>query len=103
MGRPKGSKNKGTLENEVEQKTETIGGATVVIEEPVKEAPKVEEVKKEEAKKEKKAKVELPPLGPGLAYFEAPDGTVITGEDSRNEIWYRAGNNGKGMWINKRR
>lgn len=103
MPRPKGSKNKVTLENDVEKPSETIGGTTVVIEQPVKEVPVVEEVKKEEPKKEKKPKVELAPLGPGLAYFEAPDGTVITGEDSRNEIWYRAGNNGKGCWINKKR
>lgn len=49
------------------------------------------------------SKPKLEPLGAGQAYFEAPDGTVLIGEDSREQIWYRAGNNGKGMWINKKR
>lgn len=46
---------------------------------------------------------ELPPLGPGQAYFEAPDGTIIIGEDEKDHIWYRGLNGGKGGWINKKR
>lgn len=45
----------------------------------------------------------LEPLGPGQAYFEAPDGTVIIGEETADRLWYRQGNGGKGMYINKKR
>ena len=49
------------------------------------------------------AKPKLEPLAVGQAYFEAPDGTIIIGDETKNEIWYRAGNGGKGMFINKKR
>jgi len=46
-------------------------------------------------------KVEV--LGPGQMYFEAPDGTLVVGEVGKQQLWYRKGNNGKGMWINPKR
>lgn len=42
-------------------------------------------------------------LAPGQAFFEAPDGFVIVGEESKDRAFYRAGNNGKGLWINRMR
>jgi hypothetical protein len=45
----------------------------------------------------------LDPLGPGQAYFEAPDGTIVVGEDTKDSVWYRALNKGKGGWINRKR
>lgn len=45
----------------------------------------------------------LEALGPGQAYYEAPDGTIIIGDAGKDRIWYRAGNGGKGMWINPKR
>lgn len=55
------------------------------------------------AKPAPKVEQKLEPLAPGQAYFEAPDGTVIIGDDTKNEIWCRTLNEGKGGWINKRR
>ena len=43
------------------------------------------------------------PLGPNQAFFEAPDGFVIVSDADKDHVLYRQGNNGKGMWINKRR
>jgi hypothetical protein len=102
MGRPKGSKNKEVVSN-------TSDTAKTVNFEQTVRVEKIEvndEIKKEIEQKEKvlkKEPVKLEPLQVGQAYFEAPDGTVIIGEDTKNEIWYRAGNNGKGMYINKKR
>ncbi len=43
-------------------------------------------------------------LSPGQAYFEdGPTGTVIIGDDTKNEIMFREGNNGKGYRINRKR
>lgn len=42
-------------------------------------------------------------LEPNQAFFEAPDGFIIVGEASMGKMYYRAGNGGKGMWINPRR
>lgn len=92
MGRPAGSKNKPKAVDEV---------VDSVIE--TKEAVVVNEEKKEEPAKAVQVKPKLEPLGPGQRYFEAPDGTVLIGEDTNPHMWYRAGNNGKGMWINPKR
>lgn len=92
MGRPAGSKNKPKEVDEV---------VDPVIE--TKEAVVVNEEKKEEPAKAVQVKPKLEPLGPGQRYFEAPDGTVLIGEDTNPHMWYRAGNNGKGMWINPKR
>lgn len=74
---------------------------------PVFVEPKVEakpDVKaKEEVKETPVLKPVVEPLGAGQAYFEAPDGTLITGEANKDQIWYRAGNGGRGMWINRKR
>lgn len=43
------------------------------------------------------------PLSPGQRFFEAPDGMIMIGEDHVGQMWYRLGNNGKGVWINPRR
>jgi hypothetical protein len=42
-------------------------------------------------------------LQPGQKYFEAPDGTLVIGEESQGQLWHRKMNNGKGGWINPRR
>jgi hypothetical protein len=65
------------------------------ISEPIKEVVN-------EAKETKKEGI-LEPLQPGQKYFEAPDGTVIIGEADKQQIWYRAGNGGKGFFINPKR
>lgn len=65
-------------------------------------APKAEPEVVKESKPAPTVKV-LDPLGPGQAYFEAPDGTVIIGEDTKDQVWYRALRNGKGGWINRKR
>lgn len=43
------------------------------------------------------------PLQDGQAFFEAPDGYIAVADAKRDHVWYRAGNGGSGMWINKRR
>ena len=85
MGRPMGSKNK-SKEGELQIN---------------KEANHEEE--RQETAKAVLMKQKLEPLGPGQRYFEAPDGTVLIGEDTQPHIWYRAGNEGKGMFINPKR
>lgn len=52
---------------------------------------------------EKSREVLKHPLAPGQAFFEAPDGFVVVGEESKDRAFYRAGNNGKGLWINRMR
>lgn len=76
-----------------------------VVEDDVKSDIEVvkNEEKKEEPKKAVPVKPILEPLGVGQAYFEAPDGTILIGESSKPHLWYRAGNDGKGMWINPKR
>ncbi|MBK8871869.1 MAG: hypothetical protein IPN19_12775 [Elusimicrobia bacterium] len=95
MGRPAGSKNK---------KTEVV--EDVVIPE-VSEQKESEVISHEEERKETaKAivlKPKLEPLGPGQKYFESPDGVILIGEETSPSLWYRAGNGGKGMWINPKR
>jgi hypothetical protein len=92
MGRPIGSKNKSK---------EAIEVVVPVVE--VKEAVIVNEEKKEEPAKAVQVKPKLEPLGPGQKYFEAPDGTILIGEADMPHLWYRAGNEGKGMYINPKR
>src|SRR4051812_34481302 len=75
-------------------------------EEIIEQTNEVDEVEAaiEAVEKGTKPKQELPKLDAlaiGQAYFCAPDGYVIIGDDTKNDIWYRAGNNGKGMFINK--
>ncbi len=99
MGRPLGSKNKkkDEVENGSIPQTESVPG----------DETKSEVVNNEE-KSEKVTKV-LPvkpapdPLGPGQKYFEAPSGEILIGEASATHMWWRAGNGGKGMWINPKR
>ena len=100
MGRPKGSRNKST---EVEEEHGICEVVVVpeVVEQKEKEVSHEEE--REETAKAVQVKPKLEPLGPGQKYFEAPDGTVLIGEDSNPHMWYRAGNDGKGMWINPKR
>jgi hypothetical protein len=92
MGRPVGSKNKSK---------EAVEVVETVVE--VKEAVVVNEEKKEEPAKAVQVKPKLEPLGPGQKYFEAPDGTILIGEADMPHLRYRAGNGGKGMFINPKR
>jgi hypothetical protein len=92
MGRPVGSKNKSK---------EAVEVVETVVE--VKEAVVVNEEKKEEPAKAVQVKPKLEPLGPGQKYFEAPSGEILIGEEDATHIWWRAGNGGKGMFINPKR
>lgn len=92
MGRPAGSKNKPKEVDEV---------VDPVIE--TKEAVVVNEEKKEEPAKAVQVKQKLEPLGPGQKYFEAPSGEILIGEEDATHMWWRAGNGGKGMFINPKR
>jgi hypothetical protein len=93
MPRPKGSKNK-TKEVHSHEVKETIKqDQTADLVEPIAEKV-VDAVLKPKV---------LEPLSVGQAYFEAPDGTIIIGDDSRDQVWYRQMNKGKGGWINKKR
>lgn len=94
MGRPAGSKNK---------KTEVVENDVIPQVSEQKENEVSHEEKREETAKAVQVKPKLEPLGPGQKYFEAPDGTVLIGEDNNPHMWYRAGNDGKGMWINPKR
>jgi hypothetical protein len=95
MGRPAGSKNK---------KTEVVENDVIP---QVSEQKEIEVISHEEERQETAkamlTKPKLEPLGPGQRYFEAPDGTVLIGEDTQPHIWYRAGNEGKRMFINPKR
>lgn len=72
------------------------------VEEPVKE--EVNETEKEtEVEVLTPEAPKLEPLSEGQAYFEAPDGTIIVGESSKDHVWYRGLNDGKGGFINKKR
>lgn len=95
MGRPLGSKNK---------KPEVVKDDVIpeVSEQKASEVINHEE-KREEITKAVQVKAELDPLGPGQKYFEAPTGEVLIGEESATHMWWRAGNGGKGMWINPKR
>lgn len=125
MGRPLGSKNKPRQvdEQEISANGDDNNGLVevgpqVAIEEPIKEDVKVAiepvkvvEVKQEPVKKktaheiaiEESRKVLEHPLSPGQRFFEAPDGYIIVGEADAQKILYRAGNDGKGMYINPMR
>lgn len=92
MGRPVGSKNKS------KEVAEVVEPAV-----EVKEAVIVNEEKKEEPTKAVQMKPKLEPLGPGQKYFEAPTGEILIGEETSPHLWFRAGNDGKGMFINPKR
>jgi hypothetical protein len=126
MGRPLGSKNK-PKDGEQEEETVFNEVPNIVVEENKfkiqNEEIEVNEVEKEMAKgvskevakevvKQKTAheiaieesrKVLEHPLSPGQRFFEAPDGYIIVGEADAQKILYRAGNDGKGMYINPMR
>ena len=99
MGRPKGIKNR------VEVKAVKPEVKLEVKPEVKKPEVKVNEPKKEEEKKTVSVlKPELPKLEPGQCYFEdGPTGQVIIGDATRDQVWFRGGNGGKGCWINKKR
>ena len=117
MGRPKGSRNKGMeelvekFEGLVDEAAKTPGipemlGVAITREdvvETIKNAGGKHEEKREETAKAVQVKPKLEPLGPGQKYFEAPDGTILIGEADMPHLWYRAGNEGKGMFINPKR
>ena len=89
MGRPLGSRNKSKEDVEIAD---------------VKEAKEVfHEKEREKTEQAVQVKPKLEPLGPGQKYFEAPDGTILIGEADMPHLWYRAGNDGKGMFINPKR
>ena len=94
MGRPAGSKNK---------KTEVVENDVIPQVSEQKENEVSHEEKREEPAKAVQVKLKLEPLGPGQKYFEAPDGTILIGEADMPHLWYRAGNGGKGEWINPKR
>lgn len=72
--------------------------ASATIEQMKREQPRMEA-----ARSKPPVKQVLDALGPGQKYFEAPDGTVLIGEEDKQQLWYRNGNNGKGCWINPKR
>lgn len=95
MGRPKGSRNKSTevVENDVISQVSEQKESEVIS----------HEEKREETTKAVQVKPVLDALGPGQKYFEAPDGTILIGEEDATHMWWRAGNGGKGMYINPKR
>ncbi len=50
-----------------------------------------------------KAEPKLEPLQPGQKYFETPDGEIIIGESTKQQIWVRRLNNNAGGWVNPKR
>ncbi len=95
MGRPKGSRNKSTevVENDAIPQVSEQKESEVIH----------EEERKEGTKETLLVKPVLDPLGPGQKYFEAPSGEILIGEADATHMWWRAGNGGKGMWINPKR
>jgi len=71
------------------------------------EAPKnVQQEEKKEIKETIVSVVKKPAvdkLGPGQKYFESPEGEIITGDESKNQIWSRNTNGGKGGYVNPKR
>jgi hypothetical protein len=43
------------------------------------------------------------PLGPGLKFFESPEGFIMVGEADKDTLFCRHSNKGKGAYINPRR
>ncbi len=43
------------------------------------------------------------PLEKGQKFFESPEGFIVVGEASQEDVWCRKANGGKGMRINARR
>lgn len=97
MGRPLGSKNRWTKSGDISDSTITEENEKVeVIENGLQREEEIKE-------KEVILKSNVNKLGEGQAYFEAPDGSILIGDAVHDRLWYRAGNNGRGMWINKKR
>jgi hypothetical protein len=95
MGRPKGSRNKST---------EVVENDAIPQVSEQKESEVIHEEKREErTEKTLLVKPVLDPLGPGQKYFEAPSGEILIGEAGATHMWWRAGNGGKGMFINPKR
>ena len=117
MGRPKGSKNKAMeelvekFEGLVDEAAGTSGipemvGASITREdvvEVIKNAGRKNEEERKETAQAVLTKPKLEPLGPGQKYFEAPTGEILIGEADMPHLWFRAGNEGKGMFINPKR
>lgn len=106
---PKGwrKSGEGNPVNVNEMAREAVSVADVVADVVVEEKAVPEIVEKAQPVKltqiEESRKSLLSPLPEGMAFFEAPDGYIIVAEESRDNVFYRAGNGGDGMWINKRR
>lgn len=94
MSRPKGSKNK---------KTEVIENDAISQDSEQIKSEETNEEEREETAKAVQVKPVLDALGPGQKYFESPDGTILIGEEDATHMWWRAGNGGKGMWVNPKR
>ena len=43
------------------------------------------------------------PLPAGQKFFESPDGEIIVGEATNDQVWSRRMNKGHGGWVNPRR
>jgi hypothetical protein len=101
MSRPKGSKNKTNVHHDDEKEAVHSHEVkeTIKQDQPVN---LIEPIAEKVVEAVLNPKV-LEPLSDGQAYFEAPDGTIIIGDDSRDQVWYRQMNKGKGGWINKQR
>lgn len=87
-----------------------------VVEAPVAPAPVVEApapvvpapapskpISAEQARINESRKALEHPLAPGTKFFESPEGYIIVGDASKDQVWCRHANNGKGMNINPRR
>lgn len=99
MSRPKGSKNR----PKEEKLTETAVNAAVDIQAEVNANADVREEKEEREEVLKQEAPKLEPLAPGQAYFEAPTGELLIGDATSDRLWFRPGNDGRGMWINRKR
>lgn len=100
MSRPKGSKNKPKAEIE---ESVTAANSAVDIQAEVNANADVREEKEEREEVLKKEAPKIEPLAAGQAYFEAPTGELLIGDATQDRMWFRAGNDGKGMWVNKKR
>lgn len=83
---------------------------TVKLEQTAAQEPEIkqgEETNGEEVQAEGQEEVKteqtVDALAPGQAYFESPSGEILIGDASKDQLWWRQGNDGRGMWINKRR
>jgi len=49
------------------------------------------------------AKEETPPLPAGVAYFESPEGYIMTGPSDKSQVWEPRMSKGKGGWSLRQR